>query len=270
MYRAQADEPPLLTDVSLRLITGYSGAGKTAWVSQAALHVPGKLAYYDLREVPGPSLASGLARDLAARMYGKSGGRLGEVLLPGASGLEILMGLARRLVTEGRKLGVVLDNAHGPPPADVEAAVRAAPGLNFVLLGQSGAHLLELAQRLGVEPETLHGWSPDTIAAEAAAMGCRAGLSDCQALLSLTGGLPLYVHNALTIARSEHGGDVTALCAQLTALTHSVETVQELILSRTVNALPGPARHTLGVLSLSDVPLSHEEICKSSPCPVVT
>lgn len=260
VYRAQADEPPLLTGAALRLITGYSGAGKTAWVSQAALHAPSDLAYYDLREVPGPSLASGLARDLAARIYGGSGGRLGEVLLPGASGLEILMGLARRLVSEGRKLTVVLDNAHGPQPADVEAVVRAAPGLSFALLGQPGAHLLELAQRLGVDPETLHGWSPDTIAAEAAAMGCRASLADCQVLLALTGGLPLYVQNALTIARSEHGGDVTALCAQLSALTHSVETVQELILSRTVNALSGPARHALGVLSLIDVPLSHEEI----------
>jgi hypothetical protein len=260
VYRAQADEPPLLTEASLRLITGYSGAGKTAWVSQAALHAPGDLAYYDLREVPGPSLASGLARDLAARTYGDSGGRLGEVLLPGASGLEILMGLTRRLVSEGRKLTVVLDNAHAPQPADVEAAVRAALGLNFVLLGQPGAHLLELAQRLGIYPETLHGWSPDAIAAEATAMGCRASLADCQALLALTGGLPLYVQNALAIARSEHGGDVTALCAQLSALTHSVETAQELILSRTVDALSRPARHALGVLSLSDVPLPHEEI----------
>ncbi|ATB26898.1 SEC-C domain-containing protein [Melittangium boletus] len=260
VYRAQADEPTLLADAPLRLIAGYSGAGKTAWVSQAALHTVGDLAYYDLREVPGPSLASGLSRDLAARIYGASGGRLGEVLLPGASGLEILKGLARRLVSEGRKLTVVLDNAHGPQPSDVEAAVRAAPGLNFVLLCQPGAHQLELARRLGVESETLHGWSPDAIAAEAASMNCRANLADCQALLALTGGLPLYVQNALTVARSELGGDVAALCAQFSALTHSVETVQELILSRTVDALSGLARHALGVLSLSDVPLSHEEI----------
>ncbi|WP_224250145.1 SEC-C domain-containing protein [Hyalangium gracile] len=260
VYRAQADEPTLLADAPLRLIAGYSGAGKTAWVSQAALHTVGDLAYYDLREVPGPSLASGLARDLAARIYGASGGRLGEVLLPGASGLEILKGLARRLVSEGRKLTVVLDNAHDPQPVDVEAAVRAASGLNFVLLCQPGAHQLELARRLGVEPETLHGWSPDAIAAEAASMNCRANLADCQALLALTGGLPLYVQNALAVARSELGGDVAALCAQFSALTHSVETVQELILSRTVDALSGPARHALGVLSLSDVPLSHDEI----------
>lgn len=260
VYRAQADEPTLLADAPLRLIAGYSGAGKTAWVSQAALHTVGDLAYYDLREVPSASLASGLARDLAARIYGASGGKLGEVLLPGASGLEILKGLARRLASEGRKLTVVLDNAHGPQPADIEAAVRATPVLNFVLLGQPGAHLLELARRLGVEPETLHGWSPDTIAAEAAFMNCRANLADCQTLLALTGGLPLYVQNALTIARSEHSGDVGALCAHLFALTHSVETIQELILSRTVAALSGLARHALGVLSLSDVPLSHEEI----------
>ncbi|GHG84610.1 hypothetical protein GCM10012319_40500 [Comamonas sp. KCTC 72670] len=260
IYRMQADEPPLLMDASLRLIIGYSGAGKTAWVSQAALHAPGSLAYYDLREVPGASLASGLSRELVARIYGASGGRLGELLLPGASGLEILTGLARRLVSEDRKLTIVLDNAHGPQPTDIEAVVRAAPGLNFALLGQPGAHMLELAQRLGVDQETLHGWSPDTIAAEAASMGCRASLADCQALLSLTGGLPLYVQNALTIARSEHGGDVTDLCTQLSALTHSIETVQELILSRSVDALSGLTRHAMGVLSLSDVPLPREEI----------
>ncbi|RYZ17432.1 MAG: hypothetical protein EOO70_01975, partial [Myxococcaceae bacterium] len=174
--------------------------------------------------------------------------------------MEILKGFARLLRSEGRKLTVVLDNAHGPQPADVEAAVRAAPGLNFVLLCQPGAHQLELARRLGVEPETLHGWSPDAIAAEAASMNCRANLADCQALLALTGGLPLYVQNALAVAHSELGGSVAALCAQFSALTHSVETVQELILSRTVDAFSEPARHALGVLSLSDVPLSHDEI----------
>ncbi|MBN8228785.1 SEC-C domain-containing protein [Corallococcus macrosporus] len=260
VYRTQADEPPLLTDAPLRLIIGYSGAGKTAWVSQAALHAPSDLAYYDVREMPGPSLASGLARDLAARFYGGSGGRLGEVLLPGASGLEVLKGLARRFVSEGRKLTIVLDNAHVPRPSDVEAAVRAAPGLNFALLGQPGAHILELTQRLGVKPETLQGWSPDTVAAEAADMGCQASLTDCQALIALTGGLPLYVQNALAIARAEHRGSVNALSTQLSTLTHSTQTVQELILSRTVDTLPGPTRHALGVLSLSDVPLSNDEI----------
>ena len=69
-YRPQIDEPPLMTEERLRLLTGFSGAGKTAWASQAALHCPSSIAYYDVGEIPSASVASALARELVARFGG--------------------------------------------------------------------------------------------------------------------------------------------------------------------------------------------------------
>jgi hypothetical protein len=37
-YRSQAEEPHLTSDAHVRVITGFSGAGKTMWVAQAAQH----------------------------------------------------------------------------------------------------------------------------------------------------------------------------------------------------------------------------------------
>ena len=258
-YRAQEGEPELLDQTSVRLITGYSGAGKTSWVAQAAVHAFGAAAYFDVRDIPGGGLAAGLARDLAARIHGEEGG-LGQVLLPGASGLEILQSLSREMAASGETLTVVLDNVHQPPAPDVEALIRAAPGFRFVLLGQPGSESAELAARLQIKSEPLGGWSPDTIAAEAAAHGGRGDAATCQLLLEQTGGLPLYVQNAIAIAVAEYGGSLADFCRQLALDSHSVETAQELILARVVEALPEATGKVLGVLSLSDIPLSRDEV----------
>jgi hypothetical protein len=90
-YRPQDQEPPLVSSQRVRLVVGFSGAGKTSWVSQTALHATDRLAYYDVSDISGPALASAVARELAARMFGSRGGKLGEILLPGASGTEILV-----------------------------------------------------------------------------------------------------------------------------------------------------------------------------------
>jgi hypothetical protein len=259
VYRIQTNEPSLVSEQPIRLITGYSGAGKTSWVSQAALYAAGSAAYFDIRDIPGPALAAGLARDLAARVFGTGTGRLGEVLLPGASGSEILQSISRRLAEEGLTLTVVLDNAHRPPPADVQALVRAAPALKFLLLLQPGREAQELEALLQVTAEALGGWSLDTIAAEAAAKSCRADLPTCQKLLEFTGGLPLYIQNAIAIAAAEYGGSIANFCSSLAAQSHTVETAQELILSRIFQALPEAARHAVAILSLCDIPLARAE-----------
>lgn len=187
LYRPQRNEPDLVSDRAVRLVTGYSGAGKTAWVAQAARHAPGLLVYVDVREMPGPALAAGVAREAGARAY-PDAGALREILLPGASGLQLLAGLCRRLQGDGRSLTLVLDNAHLPPPEDLEALVSAAVGARVVLLAQPGPAALELAARLRAPAEALGGWSADDIAAEAAALGCRADVAACLALQGLTGG----------------------------------------------------------------------------------
>ncbi len=258
-YRAQSDEPTIAGEARCRLIVGHSGAGKTSWVAQAAQHAAGDVAYFDVGDIPGSALALSLSRELAAR-YGDSGGGLGRVLLPGASGLDILRGIGRGLAEAGSELTVVLDNAHRLSPLDLLAVVRAAPQVRFTVVGQPGSGMSELAVSLGVTEERLGGWTCDTIAAEAAASGCRADAATVQALLELTAGLPLYIQNAMLIAAEEHGGVLADFCASVSALTHVTETAQELILSRVVGLLPPDARDDLGVLSLSDVPLSDEEV----------
>jgi hypothetical protein len=42
LYRPQEGKPPLLSTKRIRIIAGFSGAGKTSWVSQAALHTVGE------------------------------------------------------------------------------------------------------------------------------------------------------------------------------------------------------------------------------------
>lgn len=84
-YRTQEGEPPLTSTSQVRIVTGYSGAGKTAWVAQAAIHTTSPVAYFDVSDTPGQALASPLARDLAGRLFGGQDGGLGDILLPGSS-----------------------------------------------------------------------------------------------------------------------------------------------------------------------------------------
>lgn len=259
VYRPQEEEPALSSAEPVRIVAGYSGAGKTSWASAAALHASAPIAYFDAAETPGPALAMALARELVARWYGSTGNRLGELLLPGASGLEILGALARNLADGGLQALVVLDNVHRIPPQDIADLVRRVPGLRFLLLAHPGATVHELEARLSVTPERLQGWSPDTIAREATERGCRADFATCERLRQITGGLPYYVQNALAIARREHDGNVAILCAELDAQTHVVETAQEIILERLFASAPAADRESLALLSIADVPISVDD-----------
>jgi hypothetical protein len=258
-YRPQDKEPPLVSDQRVRLVVGFSGAGKTSWVSQTALHASDRLAYYDVADISGPALASAVARELAARMFGSRRGKLGEILLPGASGTEILVAIGRRLAEDGLTATVVLDNAHRVPAADLVPLVRASPQLRFLLLAQPNAATARIEATLGISAEPLLGWSNETAAAEGVSLGCRGDYADYERLLKLTAGLPLYVQNALKIAAGSYEGDIDRLCAALEERTHVVETVQELILADVFETFNDNERRAVGALSLSDVPLSQAE-----------
>src|SRR5208283_1199267 len=56
-YRIQEQEPDLITEDRIRLLLGLSGAGKTAWASQASLHEGAYVAYFDAGDMPQASLA---------------------------------------------------------------------------------------------------------------------------------------------------------------------------------------------------------------------
>lgn len=258
-YRPQDKEPPLVSDQRVRLVVGFSGAGKTSWVSQTALHASDRLAYYDVVDISGPALASAVARELAARIFGSRGGKLGKILLPGASGTEILVAIGRHLAEDGLTATVVLDNAHHVPSADLVPLVGASPQLRFLLLAQPNASTARLEATLGVAAEPLLGWSNETAAAEGASLGCRGDYADYERVLKLTAGLPLYVQNALKIAAVSYEGDVDRLCTALEERTHVAETAQELILADVFETFNDNERRAMGALSLSDVPLSQGE-----------
>lgn len=262
IYRAQVDEPPLLGDQRVRIVSGLSGAGKTAWVAEAALHAPLPVTYIDVVDTPGPALASAVTREVAGRMFGRSSGKLGEILLPGASGLDMLGALSVKLGEEGVHAHVVIDNAHRVPASEIEVIVARAPHLRFLLLGQPGAEIAALEARLAVTAEALHGWDEDTIAAAVHDAGCQADFGDCERLSRLTGGLPFYVLNAASVAAREYGGSIRAFCVDVEAQTHVVETAQEIILRRVFEGLPADARETIAILSLADVALSRDEALK--------
>ncbi|MDE0450798.1 MAG: hypothetical protein OXI90_03400 [Gammaproteobacteria bacterium] len=258
-YRPQEKEPALVSPQRVRLVVGFSGAGKTSWVSQTALHATDRLAYYDVADLSGPALANAVARELAARMFGSRGGTLGEILLPGASGMEILVAIGRHLAEDGLTATVVLDNAHRVAASDIAPLVGASPQLRFVLLAQPKSSIARLEATLGISAEPLLGWSNETAAAEGSSLGCRGDYADYERLLTLTGGLPLYVQNALKIAAESYGGSVTRLCAALEDRTHIVETAQELILTDVFETFDDNERRAVAAVSLSDVPLSQDE-----------
>jgi len=258
-YRPQDDEPSLTSEHRVRMIVGFSGAGKTSWVSQTALHATDRLAYYDVADISGPALASAVARELAARIYGSRGGKLGEILLPGAGGTEILFAIGRHLAEDKLTATVVLDNAHRVPPGDLVSLVNASEHLRFVLLAQPGQSIARIEATIGIQAEPLAGWSNETAAAEGASIGCRGSYEDYERLLRLTGGLPLYIQNALKIASESYGCDLSRLIGALEERTHITETAQELILADVFDTFNDIDRKATAALSLSDVPLTQAE-----------
>jgi hypothetical protein len=259
-YRPQDGEPPLDRPERVRIVVGLSGAGKTAWAAQAAMHTTDEsCAYYDVGDVPGPAIAASLVRELTAQWASHDVGSLRQVLLPGATGIEALRALDAYLASNGRNALVVLDNAHRVAASDLRVLIDATRHLRFVLLAQPSASAIEVGTLLSVEPETLPGWSLDEIAAEAKAQGARGSVTDLDRLRQLTGGLPLYVRTAAQLSATQYAGNLGAMCGAIEAHTHVTPTAQEIILTRLFDALPRTARDSAAVLSLSDVPLIDSE-----------
>lgn len=260
LYRPQDGEPPLLSTERIRVITGFSGAGKTSWVSQAALHTVGDVFYFNVIDIPSTALVSSISRELAVHLFGGKGGALGEVLLPGLTGGEILLAINRQLEAQGATATLVIDNAHRVAADDIRALTASCDQISFVLLCQPSTTVQEIEARLAIRAEELRGWTTDTIAAEGQSCGCHGDFAAYERLRVTTGGLPLYAQNALRIADNEYGGDVARFCAELEAQTHLVESAQELILRRVFSEFGSSDRAGLGALSLSETPLDREDV----------
>jgi hypothetical protein len=259
LYRPQEGEPNLQSPERVRIVSGFSGAGKTAWAAEAALHTAGACAYFDVGDVPGPAIASNLVRELAAQWASHEAGALQRVLLPGATGIDTLRALDMYLASSGSDALVVLDNAHRVPVNDLRMLIDATRHLKFVMLAQPAVTILEIEATLGIVQEMLRGWSLDEIAAEVNLQAAHGTVLDYERLRVLTGGLPLYVQTAARLSAMQYGSDIGAMCSAVEAQTNLVATSQEIILTRLFEALPDSARNVAAVLAISDVPLSEAE-----------
>lgn len=256
-YRVQKDEPELASSQSVRLIVGFSGAGKTVWASRKARHSAAPTAYFDLNMLSGGAVANSIARELAARFL--TGLEDGSAILPAGSGLEMLRVVcARPELSEGSIL--VLDNVQRAHTNVLRSILQACAPIQVVCLAQPWAGQSEIAAQFGLEIEKLHGWDADTVAAEFDAEGVTISPGQAKRWRKITGGLPLYVRSAAALCKSEFEGEAGLGLDAVSDQTHVTELVQEVLLERGLAALPDQDRQLVAALSLSLLPLTMSEI----------
>jgi hypothetical protein len=163
------------------------------------------------------------------------------------------------LQSREEEIVVVLDNVHRSAVEPIRSIVTATSKICWILLSQPGTVPQSLAGLLDTEVEVLGGWTLDSIAAEFDDAHLKVNPELAKRLQRMTGGLPLFVKHAATLATREYRGDVAEMCNQLEAGTHSEQTLQETILSRVYAGQTPTAQYVAALLSLSDVPLTPEE-----------
>lgn len=260
IYRPQKLEPALSSSDRIRIICGLSGAGKTAWAAQSALHTSDLCAYYDTGDLPGPALAAALVRELSARFASRDKEGLRKILLPGATGIEALRSLDIFMGQQKSTVLVVLDNAHRIPAPNLRDVLNATKTIQFVLLCQPHDNISELEAIMGITRETLLGWDLDTVAAAVNDLNSFATAIGYEQLRSYTGGFPLYVESAAKIAKAEYQGDIDKFCTDLQQQLHSTDTAQEVILSRVYQGFETSVQDALALFSLADIGLRQDEI----------
>ncbi|BCL20520.1 hypothetical protein GCM10017668_23630 [Streptomyces tuirus] len=255
IYRHRSGEPELANDNSVRLVVGFSGAGKTTWAANAAAHCPQQVTYFDVAGYQAASVPGALARELAARHFRPEAGSL-----PAAAGIEVLRAVHTLLVQAEIEVAVVVDNVHLLEIEDVRLLVDALPTARLIMLGHPRPEQIPLAAHLGISTESLDGWGTDTIAAVFDSEGCILDYGTAQRVLSLTAGLPLYVLNSAQLTRTAYAGDGAAFCDSVQAETHSKATAQEMILRQVLDRLAPRSRAVAGILAVAEVPLTGTEL----------
>lgn len=255
-YHPQRNEPLIVSDQRVRLIVGFSGAGKTAWAAEAVRHHSDPVAYFDAGGYPSTAVAGNLARELVAQFVGS---RVEGARLPPGVGLDLLRAADALLAEQGTRALVVMDNAHLLDAETFRQIVEAAPNTSFLFLAQPWTDRALIEAQLHIQAEGLEGYDPDTLAAIFAAQDVGIEHQDALDVLSLTGGLPLYVANAAQLTASHYDGNVRAFIDAIRAQTHIVETAQQLILERSFESLSPGARDAAALLGMCDVPISDAE-----------
>ncbi len=258
-YLPQIDEPALINGERIRIICGFSGAGKTSWCAQAAMHTPEPCIYFDARETAGPAFARSLVREIAGGLVDKPH-EIGELFAPGASGIDSMTALGRHLENQGIEPLVIIDNAHEIPAVDLQAVCGCTTQVRFILLCQPVGSTQEVEQLTGVRREVLQGWSLDSVAAEASCLGARGNVETMERLRVLTAGMPLYLQSAARLAAKDYAGDLSALCTALEQQATLETTAQELILAKVNKGLPETSQHIVTLLSMVDVAITQNEL----------
>ncbi|MFJ2559938.1 MULTISPECIES: dsDNA nuclease domain-containing protein [unclassified Streptomyces] len=256
VYRPHDGEPDLASEEPVRLVVGFSGAGKTTWAAHAATHCPHPVTYFDVAGIPSASVPGALAQELAARHLSQPEAET----LPAADGIAVLRAVHARLAQAGTMIAVVVDNVHQLTPDEVRMLVGTLPTARLILLGHPRPEQIPLAAHLGITAEALAGWSIDTVAAVFAAEDCVVDYGTVQRVLALTAGLPLYVLNSAYLTSTAYAGDGTAFCDALQAQTHTTGTAQERILEEAFALLELRARTVAALLAIAEVPLAVAEL----------
>lgn len=260
LYRVQESEPPLISQSHVRIISGLSGAGKTAWISQAALYADNLNVYFDVGDYRGEAIASKLVHEIVPRTLSSEDILISRVLQPGANGIEGLRLLSARLLDLEIEVVVVIDNFHHVPYDSLTAIINAGPNLRFILLGQPSSTVDDLEAIFSIQAETLGGWDVDTLALEVQYLEGRATPVGLKRLQRLTGGMPLYVKGAIQVAINEYASDVDLLCESLLNQKHTKYTAQEIILQKLIAELSDEYQDAIAIFGLSDIWLSLSEI----------
>ncbi|HEY6248358.1 MAG TPA: ATP-binding protein, partial [Candidatus Angelobacter sp.] len=256
-YRPQENEPPFVSPESIRLITGHSGSGKTAWAGEFGVHRGSGSVYFDCSALPSSAISSSLVRELAARFLAGPDERK-AVLLPGAQGLQGLRLIDTYLSKKGMSPCLVLDNVQRMEGNDTTQLIEALRSFQTVLLSQPGPQLTLLEGRFNLKPHSLQGWSIATIAEEAQEAGCFANPTTCEELRTLTAGSPLFVRDVCKLAAVSFKGDVGAANESLKARLHERTTYQDLIVRDVLARLSKDAATAAALLSLSSISLPRQ------------
>jgi len=257
-YRPQSDEPDIEDGDRVRLIVGFSGAGKTAWASRKAASTTLPVAYFDVTGIPGPNLPGSIARELAARFVSDSAQRSAAIV--NQAGMDLLRSIARRVPdAESGTPTLVIDNAHLVETTLLATIARALEPIRTILLMQPTTLVTKLEASLSVEAEQLAGWDDHTIATEFSEQHSRADMSTIARIRGLTAGLPLFVSAAAQLAARSFRGDPSAMCDAIQAGMMVEQTRQDALLSTFVRSLSSDEQNALALLGLSEVPLTRAE-----------
>lgn len=259
-YRPQDDEPLYESDHRIRVITGFSGAGKTSWAAEMGTHNPSRLIYFDIADLPSAAVASSLAREIAAQVLPSESPQRRAILLPGVSGLQSLRLIDRFLGENLSGVTIILDNSHRIETESLIEVVRSMVSVKWIVLAQDWPGAEYFVISLGAAAEPLSGWSRESIAQEAIANNCFTSIETCESLHNLTGGLPLFVRDACRLCRENYQGNLAAFVQDLADQTSVHTSSQQIIVSRVFDRLAPDSRAIASLLSLCTVPFSRDDV----------